>query len=69
VTLKNDKLRKQIRFKNFEQLKVIQIAVKITEDKLSNGESISFSSFVRSAAYVAAVQIIKDNPDHMKPYK
>jgi len=69
VTLKNDKLRKQIRFKNFDQLKTIHLAVKITEDKLNNGESISFSSFVRAAAFTMALEVIKDNPDHMKSHK
>jgi len=67
--LKSDKLRKQIRFKNFEQLKAIQLAVKITEDTLTKGESITFSAFVRAAAYAAAQQIINNNPEHMKPYK
>ena len=69
IAMRNDKLRKQIRFKDFEQLQIIQLAVKITEDTLTKGESITFSSFVRAAAYSAAQQIIKNNPDHMKPYK
>jgi len=65
--LKNDKLRKQIRFKNIEELKTIQLAVKIVEDTLTKGESVSFSSFVRAAAHFAALQVIKDNPDHIQP--
>jgi len=67
--LKNDKLRKQIRFQNIDQLKIIQLAVKIVEDTLTKGEKISFSSFVRAAAIGAANEVIKKNPDHMQPYK
>jgi len=69
----NDKLRKQIRFKDEEQLRTIKLAIKIVEDTLTKGEGITFSSFIRAAAYGAALDIIKKNPDHMKeqplPYK
>lgn len=67
--MKKNKLRKQIRFKDAEQLKLIHLAVKIVEDTLTQGEKISFSSFVRAAAEGAAREIIKKNPDHMQPYK
>lgn len=68
--MKSDKLRKQIRFRNEDELKTIQLAVKIVEDTLTKGEKITFSSFVRAAAYGAAKEVIKKNPDHMKlPYK
>jgi len=67
--LKIDKLRKQIRFKNIDELKTIHLAVKIVEDTLTQGEKISFSSFVRAAAHGAALEVIKKNPDHMKNQK
>jgi len=61
--MKKQDARKQIRFKDVEQIKTIKIAVKIISDKLTQGESISFSSFVHMAAYAAALQVIKDNPN------
>ena len=69
MNLKKDKLRKQIRFRDFDELKTILLAVKIVEDTLTQGEKITFSSFVRAAAHGAAVEIIKKNPDHMKDLK
>ncbi len=61
--MKKQDCRKQIRFKDMEQINTIKLAVKIISDQLTQGESISFSSFVHMAAYGAALQIIKDNPD------
>jgi len=69
LTGKSDLLRKQIRFKSDHQLKLIKLAVKIVQDTLTKGEKITFSAFVRAAAEGAAKEIIKNNPNHMKPYK
>lgn len=62
-------LKKNIRFKSEHQLKIIKLAVKIVQDTLTKGENLTFSAFVRAAAEGAAKDIIKNNPDHMKPYK
>ena len=64
-----NKLRKQIRFRNEEELTAINIAVKIIGDTLMQGEQITFSSFVRAAANKAALEIIRKNPNHMKDIK
>jgi len=61
--MKKPDARKQIRFKDIEQINTIKLAVKIISNKLTQGESISFSSFVHMSAYAAALQVIKDNPD------
>lgn len=55
--------RKMIDFKTLEKVNTIKLAVKIIFSKLTQGESISFSSFVVAAAYGAAVEVIKANPD------
>jgi len=69
MRLKKDQLRKQIRFRSKEELQAINLAVKIIGDNLTQGERVTFSSFIRAAATNAAVEVIKNNPDHMKPKK
>lgn len=52
-----------IDFKEQDRIKIIKLAVKIIANKLTQGESINFSSFVVAAAYQTAQQVIKDNPN------
>jgi len=58
--LKPNKLRKQIRFKNEEELEVIDQAVAIISNSLTQGERVTFSSFVRAASIKAALAVIKN---------
>ena len=58
--MKTNKLRKQIRFKNEEELKTIDQAVEIISKSLTHGERVTFSSFIRAAAIKAAIAVIKN---------
>ena len=57
--MKKDKLRKQIRFKTEDELKAVTLAVEIIRKDLTQGENVTFSSFVRVAAISAALEVIK----------
>lgn len=57
--MKNDKRRKQIRFKTDDEVKAINMAVEIIRKDLTQGENVTFSSFVRVAGVSAALEVIK----------
>jgi len=56
-------LRKQIRFETADDIKTIELAVRIINVKSEHGERISFARFAGQAAHDSAVQILKENPD------
>lgn len=58
MKLKPNTLRKQIRFKNDEELATIRQAVGIISKSLTLGEQVTFSSFVRAATIKAALEVI-----------
>ena len=58
--MKANKLRKQIRFKNEEEIETIDQAVAIITKSLTQGERVTFSSFMRAAANKAALAVIKN---------